>query len=150
LPARPASLTRHDYAALARFRFELRRFLVFSEHASHAVGLEPQQHQLLLALRGLTSPERLPTIGNLANWLQIQHHSAVELVDRAVARGLIQRQQDPNDRRRVLVELTLEGTAVLSQLSIQHREELESTAPALIDALRAVLQSPLEDQGLPG
>jgi DNA-binding MarR family transcriptional regulator len=140
LPARAPVLTPLDYAALARFRLELRRFLAFSERASRAAGLEPQQHQLLLALRGFASPDRAPTIGEIAEWLLIQHHSAVELVDRAVARGLVARQQDPADRRRVLVELTSEGDALLVQLSLQHREELESTAPALLAALDGVLR----------
>jgi DNA-binding MarR family transcriptional regulator len=139
LSTRAPALKALDYAALARFRLELRRFLGFSERVSHAVGLEPQQHQLLLALRGFTSTEQLPTIGNIAEWLLIQHHSAVELVDRAAARGLVQRQPDPDDRRRVLVELTADGDAVLAELSIQHREELENSAPALIDALSGIL-----------
>jgi DNA-binding MarR family transcriptional regulator len=136
-----------DYAALARFRLELRRFLAFSERASHAAGLEPQQHQLLLALRGFGSPDRSPTIGDIASWLLIQHHSAVELVDRAGARGLVRRHTDPEDRRRVLVELTPEGEAVLAQLSLQHREELESTAPALLEALDTVLRPRRLNQG---
>jgi DNA-binding MarR family transcriptional regulator len=137
--ARAPRLELLDYAALARLRLELRRFLTFSERASHRVGLEPQQHQLLLALRGFASPDQPPTIRNIAEWLLIQHHSAVELVDRAVARGLVRRQHDPCDRRRVLVELTTEGEEVLAELSIQHREELESTAPALVAALGEVL-----------
>jgi len=140
VPVRALSLKAFDYAALARFRLELRRFLAFSERASHRVGLEPQQHQLLLALRGFADLEQPPTIRNIAEWLLIQHHSAVELVDRAAARGLVQRHQDPDDRRRVLVELTPEGEAVLAQLSAQHRVELESTAPALLDALSDVLR----------
>jgi len=139
LPSCASVLTPLDYAALARFRLELRRFLAFSERASHALGLEPQQHQLLLALRGFASPEQPPTIGNIAEWLLIQHHSAVELVDRAVARGFVQRQHDSHDRRRVLVQLTREADAVLEQLSKQHREELESSAPTLLEALHSVL-----------
>lgn len=142
MPARAAQLSELDYVALARFRLALRRFLVFSEHASHAVGLEPQQHQLLLALRGVAGSNQAPTIGNLADWLLIQHNSAVELVDRAAARGLVRRHTDSDDRRRVLVELTSQGEAVLAQLSLRHREELESSAPALIDALSAVLRKP--------
>lgn len=139
VPARMPALTPLDYAALARFRRELRRFLAFSERASHTAGLEPQQHQLLLALRGFASPDRAPAIGEIADWMLIQHHSAVELIDRAVARGLVERHQDAHDRRRVLVQLTPAGEAVLAQLSLQHREELESTAPALLAALGAVL-----------
>ena len=146
MPARPPVLTRLDYAALARFRLELRRFLAFSERASHALGLEPQQHQLLLVLRGLGSAERPPTIRDIAEWLLIQHHSAVELVDRAVARGLVRRHPDNEDRRRVLVELTPAGEAVLAQLSQQHHEELESTAPKLLEALHSVLGPRRDEQ----
>ncbi len=129
-----------DYPALARFRFELRRFLHFSERAAHAAGIEPQQHQLLLALKGLPTPTDPPTVGNIAAWLHIQHHSAVELLDRAVARGLVRRQPDPPDRRRVLVELTPAGEALLADLSQVHQQELQSTAPALLEALTHVLQ----------
>jgi DNA-binding MarR family transcriptional regulator len=128
-----------DYPALARFRLELRAFVHFSEHAAHAAGIEPQQHQLLLALKGLPGPESLPTVGNLATWLHIQHHSAVELVDRAEARGLVSREHDAHDRRRVLVHLTQAGEALLDQLSILHHEELRSRAPELIAALQGVL-----------
>jgi len=145
LPARSPAQKSVDYPALARFRLEVRRFLAFSERASHAVGLEPQQHQLLLALRGFGSPAHPPTIGNIAEWLMIQHHSAVELVDRAVARRLVERHHDRDDRRRVLVELTPQGEAVLADLSMQHRQELEFTAPALLTALGEVLQ-PGHDQ----
>ncbi len=135
----PPDLTPIDYHALAQFRFELRRFLHFSESAAQALGLEPQQHQLLLALKGLTSADAPPTIGNVAEWLQIRHHSAVELIDRAVARGLVRRQHAPTDRRQVLVELTAAGEAILHDLSALHRHELQSTAPALLKALRRVL-----------
>lgn len=143
-PDQLEQLEQLDYAALATFRFELRRFLAFSQRAAQAAGLEPEQHQLLLGLRGLAQPDRAPSIGQVAEWLHIQHHSAVELVDRAVARGLVQRTRDLNDRRRVLVEITPAGRAVLARLSVQHRQELESRAPALIDALQAVL-APLSE-----
>lgn len=130
-----------NYAALARFRLELRAFLHFSERAAHAAGIEPQQHQLLLALKGLAGPEAPPTVGNIATWLAIQHHSAVELVDRAVARGLVRREQDAEDRRRVLVHLTHAGDALLNRLSQLNQQELQSHAPALISALQRVLDS---------
>ncbi|MBV9324031.1 MAG: winged helix-turn-helix transcriptional regulator [Chloroflexi bacterium] len=130
-----------DYAALARFRLELRGFLHFSERAAHAAGIEPQQHQLLLALKGLPTNDEPPTVGNVATWLAIQHHSAVELVDRAVARGLVRREHDAHDRRRVLVHLTHEGEALLDRLSVMHQHELQSTAPALLGALKRVLDS---------
>jgi DNA-binding MarR family transcriptional regulator len=137
----PTAGTAVNYAALAHFRFELRSFLHFSERAAHAAGIEPQQHQLLLALKGLPSDLEPPTVGNLATWLHIQHHSTVELVDRAVARGLVRRQPDPRDRRRVQVELTPAGEALLADLSQMHQEELQSTAPALLEALQRVLST---------
>jgi DNA-binding MarR family transcriptional regulator len=130
-----------DYTALARFRLELRGFLHFSERAAHAAGIEPQQHQLLLALKGLPTPQEPPTVGNIAAWLAIQHHSAVELLDRAVARGLVRREHDAHDRRRVLVHLTPAGQALLDRLSVMHRQELQTTAPALLTALQRVLDS---------
>ncbi len=91
-------LTMNDYQALAEFRYQIRRFLHFSEQVAREAGLEPQQHQLLLALKGL--PEgRKATIGELAERLQIQHHSTVELIDRMVERDLIQRSRDDEDQR---------------------------------------------------
>src|SRR5213594_2451833 len=101
-------LTQADYRALAEFRYQLRRFLRFSEQAARAAGLEPQQHQLLLALKGLPEGKKA-TIGALAERLQHAHHSTVELVDRLVERGFIQRSRDEADQRQVLVTLTSQG-----------------------------------------
>ena len=128
------AVTLAEYQALARFRRELRRFLHSSERAARRARLEPQQHQLLLALKGL-APVQGATVGDLADWLQIQHSSAVELIDRAADHGLVARQHDTADRRRVLVSLTEEGQAVLLRLSLEHQAELRSMAPALIRAL---------------
>lgn len=123
-----------EYQALAEFRYQLRRFLHFSEQAARAAGLEPQQHQLLLALKGL--PEGRPaTVGELAERLQIQHHSTVELVNRMVDRNLIERTRDERDQRKVLISLTSYGEEVLHKLSFLHRTELRSTGPALVRAL---------------
>lgn len=123
-------LTAADYQALAEFRYELRRFLAFSEQAARSAGLEPQQHQFLLMLKGL--PEEIkPTIGELAGRLQIQHHSAVELVDRLERRRLIQRQRDPRDRRQVVVRLTPAGEEILHELSLHHRDVLRTSGRSL-------------------
>lgn len=123
-----------EYRALAEFRYQLRRFLRFSEEAARTVGLEPQQHQLLLALKGL--PEnRAATVGELAERLQIQHHSAVELINRMVERDLIERSRDEYDQRRVNISLTKRGDDVLRQLSILHHDELRTTGPALVQTL---------------
>jgi DNA-binding MarR family transcriptional regulator len=127
-----------EYQALAEFRYQIRRFLHFSERAARAAGIEPQQHQLLLALKGL--PEgRQATIGELAERLQLQHHSTVELVNRLVERGLVQRCRDEGDQRRVLVSLTPRGEEVLRELSVEHRAELRSNGPALVQALNSLI-----------
>lgn len=130
-------LSPDEYRALAEFRYQIRRFLNFSEAAARAHGLEPHQHQLLLAIRGLPEGSQA-TIGELAERLQTQHHSAVELVDRLVRRGAVVRRPSEEDRRAVIVELTRSGEALLRTLSISHREELRTTGPALVKALRAV------------
>jgi len=128
------------YQALAEFRYRLRQFLRRSEEAARSVGLEPQQHQLLLALRGLP-PGREPTIGELAERLQIQHHSAVELVDRLERRGLVWRERGERDRRQVYVRLTPEGRRVLEGLAAFHWQELQTIGPALIQALERITRA---------
>jgi len=131
-------LTMNDYQALAEFRYQIRRFLHFSEQVAREAGLEPQQHQLLLALKGL--PEgRKATIGELAERLQIQHHSTVELIDRLVEQGLIKRLRDDIDRRRVIIQLTPQGEQALRRLSLLHRHELQLAGPAFVRALGALL-----------
>ncbi len=127
-----------DYHALAEFRYQIRRFLRFSEEAARSAGLEPQQHQLLLALRGLPAAI-LPTVSELAERLQIRHHSVVELVDRLEQRQLVRRHRSEADRRKVLVEMTPEGDQLLQSLALAHRQELESAGPELLRALSAVL-----------
>jgi DNA-binding MarR family transcriptional regulator len=124
MPARPrnGTLTDNEYATLARFRFALRVFLRFSEDAAREAGVTGKQHQLLLMVRGF--PGGAPTITDVADWLQLRHHSTVELVDRAVEAGLIQRSTDAADRRRQRVALTGRGKRVLASLSTAHREEL--------------------------
>lgn len=138
-------LTIADYQALAEFRHQLRNFLAFSEQAARAVGLEPQQHQLLLALRGLSTQEKV-TVGKLAEWLKIQHHSTVELLNRMVERGLVQRNRAEQDQRQVLITLTSHGEEVLRQLSLLHRTELRSTGPALVHILQAIIGDPSEEE----
>jgi DNA-binding MarR family transcriptional regulator len=124
------TLRARDYETLAAFRYALRQFLRFSEEAAQRVGLTPQQHQALLAIKGFPGRDRL-VIGELAERLQIRHHSAVGLVDRLVAQGLVERQAHPDDRRQVYVALTARGLALLEQLSAAHREELRRLAPEL-------------------
>jgi DNA-binding MarR family transcriptional regulator len=134
--SRPTSTA--EYQALAQFRFLIRRYLNNSEKAARSVGLEPQQYMGMLALRGLPADEE-PTIRSLADRLQIQHHSAVELVDRMEKRGLFRRERSRRDRRQVHVHVTPRGERLLSRL-VRHRlAELRVSAPELAHALQAVL-----------
>jgi DNA-binding MarR family transcriptional regulator len=128
-----------DYQALADFRHEIRRFLNFSEQAARGVTIEPQQHQALLAIRGLPDGIKA-TVGALADRLQIQHHSAVELSHRLQAHGWIRRSRGEDDRREVLLQLTKRGERLLRRLSVTHREELRSAGPRLIEALKRALR----------
>jgi DNA-binding MarR family transcriptional regulator len=132
------TVTIHDYRALAEVRYRIRCFLTFSAARAREVGLEPQQHQLLLAIHGLP-PEDAPTIRRIADRLQIEHNSAVELVRRSVARGLLAKRPSDRDRREVHLRLTEQGLRVLEKLSKTHRTELRSTAPALLTALGAIV-----------
>jgi DNA-binding MarR family transcriptional regulator len=128
----------NEYQALAEVRYQIRRFLRFSEAAARMAGLEPQQHQLLLAVKGLPEGSR-STIGEVAERLQIQHHSTVELVDRLVKRGFVQRKRDSLDRRQVLLQLTAKGERVLRDLSVHHEDELRTLGPELAASLRRLI-----------
>ena len=124
-----------DYEALAEFRYQIRRFLHFSEQAARSCEIEPQQHQLLLAAKA----SQQPTIGYLADRLQIRHHSAVELVNRMVTSGLIQKAQSDHDRRQMIVSPTARGERVLDELSTEHVRELRDRGPALVTSLEALV-----------
>jgi DNA-binding MarR family transcriptional regulator len=128
-----------DLRALFAFRYQIRKFLHFSESAARHEGLEPQQHQLLLAMKALEE-EGQPSIRTLADHLFIQHHSAVGLIDRLVDRGLVKRVPNQADRRQVIVRLTSEGDRILHRLSSIHWEELRQSAPALVTALQSALR----------
>jgi len=138
LPTMEKTLTQRDYESLAEFRHQIRRFLRFSERAAREAGLEPRQHQLLLALKGLP-PNVRPKIAEVAERLQIQHHSAVELVNRLEAAGFVRRQRGSEDRREVHLQLTPKGEKVLRELSLHHRSELRSQGPALLDSLEQLV-----------
>jgi DNA-binding MarR family transcriptional regulator len=133
------SLTTSDYQALAELRHQIRKFLYFSEQAARRAGLEPRQHQLMLSLKGLPQGMR-PSIGELAERLLIQHHSAVELVNRLARGGYVQRDRAGEDRRAVLLSLTRKGEKILRDLSLDHRAELKVQGPALTAALRRTIQ----------
>ena len=130
-------LSLEEYRALAEFRHQVRPFLCFSEEQVRALGIEPQQHQLLLAIKGL--PEgALATIGELAERLQLRHHSTVELVNRLEKQGHVARELSKQDRRQVIVHLTPSGAAMLRKLSLAHHQELETAGPRLTKALSAI------------
>lgn len=132
------SLTSADYEALAELRYQIRRFLHFSEQASREAGLEPRQHQLMLTLKGLPAKTR-PRIGELAERMQIQHHSAVELVNRLAASGCVRRHRGGEDRREVLLSMTPRGERMLRELSLHHKAELRMQGPALVAALKRAM-----------
>ena len=133
-----------DYRVLADFRYQIRRYLTFSEQAARAAGIEPHQHLALLAIKGLPDPAK-PTVGVLAERLQIQHHSAVELSDRLEARGLIRRVRSRTDRREVLLRLTGKAERLVRDLSMPYRAELQAVGLKLLDALQAALAQPRND-----
>jgi DNA-binding MarR family transcriptional regulator len=116
-------VTKHDYETLAAFRGELRWFLRFSEDAARAVGLTPQQHQLLLTIMG-TPGRDYATIKEIAEHLQLRHHTVVGLIDRMEGLGLIARRHSTTDHRVVEVTLMPQGEDVLRTLTIAHKEEL--------------------------
>jgi DNA-binding MarR family transcriptional regulator len=126
-------VTDAEYRVLARFRFALRVFLRFSEDAARTAGLTPNQHQLILAVRGF--PSGSPTISDLAEWLQLRHNSTVELVQRAVDAGLLERHADEVDRRRQRLALTPAGEALLASLSEAHGEELRRFREEMAEVL---------------
>jgi DNA-binding MarR family transcriptional regulator len=130
----PQGPTQADYEALSEFRHLIRCFLEFSQKAAQAVGLTPRQHQALLAIKGFPGGGPV-TIGNLAHRLRIRHHTAVELVDRLVDSGLVERIQDVNDQRRVLLTLTALANDHLAELSSAHLDELSRIEPMLRSAL---------------
>ena len=130
---------RVDYAVLADVRYQLRRFLGRRETVARSAGIEPQQYALLLQLKGLEG-RQAATIGALAERLQIRHHSAVELVDRLVARRLVDRRRNGEDGRAVEVTLRPAGEAVLRRLALYSTAELRSDGPALVSVLRRLMR----------
>jgi DNA-binding MarR family transcriptional regulator len=130
-----------QFRALSDFRYQIRKFLHFSEEAARSLGLEPQQHQLLLAVKGFDGEGHGPTIGYLAERLQVRHHSAVELVDRLEARGMVQRHAAEHDRRQVVVALSDSGERILRDLSAHHIAEILHIGPGLVAALQQVIES---------
>jgi len=121
-----------DYRHILEFRTRLRRFLAWSGAQARAAGLTPTQHQLLLAVRGHPDPGG-PTIGDVAGYLQLRHHSAVELVDRAAEAGLVRRVPDRHDGRVTRVLLEVPGVDALERLTALHVAELRALARGVPD-----------------
>ena len=121
-------ITDAEYRTLLEFRSGLRRFLHWSGEEATAAGLTPKQHQLLLAIRGHGDPSG-PTIGDVAGYLLLRHHSTVELVNRGVTAGLVERRSDPADQRIVRLTLTSTGATRLAELTALHRAELARLRP---------------------
>ncbi len=134
------ALAKPDYETLAEFRYLLRQFGAFSEDAARQAGLTAQQHQALLAVKGFPGREEV-TIGELAQRLNLKHHSVVGLVNRLLGRGLIHRRHDEEDRRKVLLALTPKAEERLLALSLAHRGELRRLAPLLRELLKKLDQA---------
>lgn len=124
------SMTKEDFEALARFRFAVRSYLRFSDETVREHGVTPQHYQLLLAIKGVPGRE-WASVGELAEQLQLRHHSTVELVNRAQGNGLVERAADPGDGRTVRVVLTDRGQRMLAVLSPLHRDQMRRMAEAL-------------------
>jgi len=136
--SRKISLT--EFRALAELRYRIRLFLRESDASARAVGLEPQQYLMLLAIRGL--PEGVPAkIQTLADRLALKHHSAVELIDRLEAHGYVRRSRNRDDRRRVLVSLLPRGEKLLEQVARHRISELRASGTALVNAISALLEN---------
>ena len=133
-------LDSHEYTLLAEFRYALRSFVHFSESAAKGVGLNAQQYQALLALRGFAE-DREVTINDLARQLLIRHNTAVGLVDRLDKEGLVTRRQSRVDGRQVHLQLTAKGNRMLERLASVHREELRRIGPELRQLLQQITRA---------
>jgi DNA-binding MarR family transcriptional regulator len=130
-----SQLLSDDYEALATFRYAMRKFLRFSKRVLAAeAGLTPEKYEALLALKAYGRARGI-TITDLSERLQVRHHTAVSLVDKLAAVGLVRREQDTRDRRRVYVRLTAEGSRVLAKVAVLHRREMRLRSPEMIEAL---------------
>ncbi len=131
-------LKKTEYEVLASFRYSLRQFLHFSGEEAAEAGLTPQQYQAMVVIKGFPGRDRV-TIGELAEWLLIRHHSAVGLVNRLVAQGLVERVGAEEDRRVVYISLTAQGEELLNQLVARHREELRRIGNSLAQSLQELI-----------
>ena len=127
-------LRESEYLALAEFRYQLRRFLRHMEDQVREVGINPQQWQLVLAVKGLPKGQ-VPSISRLAERMQLNHNSMVELVDRCEKHGLVRRTRPGSDRRQVTLSITPEGETLLRRLGSASRQELRSVGPMLVESV---------------
>lgn len=127
-------LSEPEYLALAEFRYQLRRFLRNMEETSRMLGANPQQYQLVLAIKGLPK-DMAPTISHLAERMQLNHNSMVELVDRCEEHNLLRRTRSATDRRQVTLSILPEGEALLRKLGVSARQELRDSGPMLVEAI---------------
>jgi DNA-binding MarR family transcriptional regulator len=132
------TLTDAEYRSLSEFRYQIRRFLRFTEERAREAGQNPQQYQVILAIRGLP-PEKSPNIGTIAERMQLNHNSMVELVDRCEKRGLLRRGRADGDRRQVELTITAEGDALLRKLATAGREELRRVGPVLAESIQSLI-----------
>lgn len=123
-------LSNTQYETLASFRYALRQFIHFSDEAAQTAGITPQQHQALLAIKGFPGRDKV-TVGELAERLQLRHHSTVGLINRLVAEKLVIREASAEDRRRVLIQLTPNGEKILEKLTSVHRTQLNRIGPEI-------------------
>jgi DNA-binding MarR family transcriptional regulator len=135
----PRSLQEAEYVALAEFRYQLRRFLRHMEDEVREFGVNPQQYQVVLAVKGLPRDD-VPTISRLAERMQLNHNSMVELVDRCEERDLLKRVRSGKDRRQVTLAITPEGEALLRRLGSAAHQELRNIGPMLVESVLRLIQ----------
>jgi DNA-binding MarR family transcriptional regulator len=134
----PGEITADEYKALAELRYRIRHFVSEGDTVARAVGLEPQQYLLLLAIRGLPEGQEA-TIRTLAERLALKHHSVVELIDRLETNGYVRRNRGRDDRRRVLVTLLPRGERILEQVAKHRIDELRATGHELVRTIDRLL-----------
>ena len=138
--ARPSQLSKSQYQTLAAFRYALRRFIRFSEEAAQAAGVTAQQYQALLAIKGFPGRDSV-TVGELAERLQLRHHSAVGLVDRLAAEKLAVRVPSAKDHRQVLIQVTDRGETVVEKIASVHRQQLKRIGPEIRQLLEQLVRA---------
>lgn len=138
--------TQMEYRAIAEIRFLIRRFLKNTDKVAAAAGLEPQQYMLLLQLRGLQLGQK-PTIGKLAERMQLRNHSVSELIHRMEKRGLLLREGSENDRRCVLLRISPRGERLLDHIVRNRIAELRTTGKELVRSLSVVFGQTARPKG---